>query len=59
MFEAIKPLLVEAVKAGATAFVAYLAANWGNVGLPEDVKAIIALVAVALWNRFVKKANNA
>lgn len=53
--ESVKVLLVDALKAAVSAGVAYLAAHWANVGLPEDVKAIVALVAVALWNRFVVK----
>ena len=56
LVERVKPLVVEAAKAAVTAGVAYLAAHWSTVNLPEDVRAIIALVAVALWNRFVKKA---
>jgi hypothetical protein len=51
--ERVKPLLVDAAKAAVTAGVAYLAAHWSAVNLPDDVKAIVALVAVALWNRFV------
>ena len=56
LVERVKPLVVEAAKAAVTPGVAYLAAHWSAVNLPEDVRAIIALVAVALWNRFVKKA---
>jgi hypothetical protein len=55
LVERVKPLLVEAAKAAVTAGVAYLAAHWSAVNLPDDVKAIVALVAVALWNRFVVK----
>lgn len=53
--DSVKALLVDAAKAAISAGVAYLAAHWANVGLPDDVKAIVALVAVALWNRFVVK----
>ena len=57
--EDVKALLLEAVKAGVTAAVAFVAANWSGVGLPDDLKAIIALVAVALWNRFVARKRSA
>lgn len=53
--DSVKNLLFEALKAAVTAGVAFVAANWAHVGLPDDVKAIVALVAVALWNRFVVK----
>jgi hypothetical protein len=48
----LKEFAWNAVKAAVTAAVAYVAANWANVGLPDDVKAIVAVLAVALWNRF-------
>jgi len=55
MFDKVVPLLKEAAKAALTAGVAYVATNWHAVPLPEDVKTIVALVVVALWNRFVVK----
>jgi hypothetical protein len=55
LVERVKPLVVEAAKAAVTAGVAYLAAHWSTVNLPDDVKALVALVVVALWNRFVVK----
>jgi hypothetical protein len=51
----IKALLAEAVRAAFTAGIAFIVAQWQAVDLPADVKTIVALLAVALWNRFVKR----
>jgi hypothetical protein len=51
----VKALLADAARAALTAGVAYIAAQWQAVDLPADVKTIVALLAVALWNRFVKR----
>ncbi|MDR7537409.1 MAG: hypothetical protein QN183_13720 [Armatimonadota bacterium] len=41
-----------ALKAALTAAVAYVVAAYAHVPLDEPYRTIVALVAVALWNRY-------
>jgi hypothetical protein len=50
----LKRTSIEALKAAASAAIAYIALAYTNVPLDEPYKTIVALLAVALYNRYVK-----